>query len=184
MEALPAPDEAALDLDLIARWQAGDELAASRLVARHADPLARFVARMVDRDEVPDVVQETFIRAFGALSGFRSDSTWRTWLFTIARRLVIDRRRSAARRGEEVELGDDQVLAHDTPLDGLLARETSGRMRAALGRLTRLQREVFLLRVQEGLGYREIATIVGSTEGAARVHYHNAMRMVRGHLDD
>ena len=184
MEALPAPDEAALDLDLIARWQAGDELAASRLVARHADPLARFVARMVDRDDVPDVVQDTFLRAFGALDGFRADSTWRTWLFAIARRLVIDRRRAGGRRGTEVEVEEDDLVAHDTPLDRVIAREASAQMRSAMGRLTRMQREVFLLRVQEGLAYREIADIVGSTEGAARVHYHNAMRVVREHLDD
>jgi RNA polymerase sigma-70 factor (ECF subfamily) len=69
-------------------------------------------------------------------------------------------------------------------LDRVIAREASAQMRSAMGRLTRMQREVFLLRVQEGLAYREIADIVGSTEGAARVHYHNAMRVVREHLDD
>lgn len=180
----PALDETARDLDLIAQWRAGDELAASQLVARHADPLARFVARLVDRDEVPDVVQDTFMRAFGALDGYRGESSWRTWLCSIARRLVIDRRRAGARRGTSVEVGEDDAITHDTPLDGVIAREASSRMREALGRLTRLQREVFLLRVQEGMAYRDIAAIVASTEGAARVHYHNAMRVVREHLDD
>lgn len=180
----PAPDEAALDLELIARWRAGDELAASQLVARHAEPLASFAARLVDRDEVPDLVQDTFLRAFGALEGFRGDSAWRTWLFAIARRLVVDRRRASGRRGVEVGVEDDDIVTQDTPLDGVIAREASERMRAALGRLTRLQREVFLLRVQEGMAYRDIAAIVGSTEGAARVHYHNAMRVVRERHDD
>jgi RNA polymerase sigma-70 factor (ECF subfamily) len=49
-------------------------------------------------------------------------------------------------------------------------------------RLSKTQREVFLLRVNEGLSYKEIAEVVGTTEGAARVHYHNAMRTVKESL--
>jgi RNA polymerase sigma-70 factor (ECF subfamily) len=47
-----------------------------------------------------------------------------------------------------------------------------------------MQRDVFTLRVTEGMSYKEIADVLGSTEGAARVHYHNALRTVRGLLDD
>ena len=68
-------------------------------------------------------------------------------------------------------------------LDGVVADETAQRLERALGRLTPTQREVFLLRVNEGLSYREIATVAGTTEGAARVHYHNAMRTVKELLD-
>jgi RNA polymerase sigma-70 factor (ECF subfamily) len=46
-----------------------------------------------------------------------------------------------------------------------------------------MQREVFTLRVGEGLSYREIAAVVGSTEGATRVHYHNAMRAIKEFID-
>jgi RNA polymerase sigma-70 factor (ECF subfamily) len=54
----------------------------------------------------------------------------------------------------------------------------------AIGRLSPLQREVFVLRVTEGSAYGEIAKLVGSTEGACRVHYHNAMRSVKEYLKD
>ena len=57
-------------------------------------------------------------------------------------------------------------------------------MREAVARLTPTQREVFTLRVAEGLSYKEIAEAVDTTEGAARVHYHNAMRAVKEFLDD
>jgi RNA polymerase sigma-70 factor (ECF subfamily) len=50
--------------------------------------------------------------------------------------------------------------------------------------LSPTQREVFTLRVAQGLSYKEIAELVGTTEGAARVHYHNAMRAVKEYLDD
>ena len=47
-----------------------------------------------------------------------------------------------------------------------------------------MQREVFTLRVSEGMSYRDIADVLGSTEGAARVHYHNALRAVKELLDE
>ena len=53
-----------------------------------------------------------------------------------------------------------------------------------MARLSPTQREVFVLRVSEGMSYTEIADVVGTTEGAARVHYHNAMRTIKELLDD
>lgn len=176
--------EASLDRALIERWRDGDQRAATAIVERHAPALGRYAVRLGVTDDVEDVVQETFIRAFSALDGFRSDSSLRTWLFTIARRLVIDRRRSAARRGRDVEVEDEHAASGYDALDALVADEMSQRMNGALARLSRMQREVFTLRVQEGRSYKEIAEILDSSEGAARVHYHNAMRAVKEFLDD
>lgn len=175
----------ALDDALLARWRSGDERAATALVERHAPALARYASSLGARSEVEELVQDTFVRAFQALDGFRADSSLRTWLFTIARRLVLDRRRAAGRRGRyEVDAPDgvDAAGTH-TALDDLVAGETHGRLRAAVARLTPTQREVFLLRVVEGRAYKEIARIAGTTEGSARVHYHNALRSVQEFLD-
>ncbi len=176
-------DDPALDAALIARWLGGDERAASELVTRHAPAVARFVSSLGMRVDVDEVVQDTFVRAFGAIESFRSEAAFRTWLFTIARRLVLDRRRSAKRRGTEVEVQEDDAASSDDPLSSMVAQEMEDRLRAAVLRLTTLQREVFTLRVTEGMGYKEIADLVGSTEGAARVHYHHAMRSVKEFLD-
>ncbi len=177
-------DDASVDSALIAQWMAGDERAATAIVERHAGALARFAVRLGVEEDVDELVQDTFIRAFSALESFRSDSSLRTWLFTIERRLVIDRRRSSARRGREVEVDDGYAATEYDALDALVADEAAQRMASAIGRLTRMQREVFTLRVQEGRSYREIAEILDSSEGAARVHYHNAMRAVKEFLDD
>jgi RNA polymerase sigma-70 factor (ECF subfamily) len=177
-------DDASLDGALIAQWMAGDERAATAIVERHAGALARFAARLGVDEDVDELVQDTFIKAFSALGSFRSDSSLRTWLFTIERRLVIDRRRSAARRGREVEVDDGDAATEYDALDALVADEAAQRLASAIGRLTRMQREVFTLRVQEGRSYKEIAEILESSEGAARVHYHNAMRAVKEFLDD
>lgn len=177
-------EDASVDDALIVQWMAGDERAATALVERHAGALARFAVRLGVQEDVTELVQDTFIRAFAALGSFRSESSLRTWLFTIERRLVVDRRRSAARRGREVEIEDSHASTEYDALDTLVAEEAAQRMAKAIARLTRMQRDVFALRVQEGRSYKEIAEILESSEGAARVHYHNAMRAVKEFLDD
>jgi RNA polymerase sigma-70 factor (ECF subfamily) len=172
------------DGDLIARWRAGDERAATALVKRHADALARFAASLGVKTEIEELVQDTFVRAFQSLEGFRGESAFRTWLFTIERRLVLDRRRAERRRPEVESLEEsDAATAHDQ-LEGMLANETERRIREAIERLSPMQRQVFSLRVGEGLSYKEIAEVADTTEGAARVHYHNAVRAVKEFLDE
>ncbi len=172
------------DLGLIGRWKSGDGRAATILVARHSQALARFVASSGGRVETEEIVQDTFVRAFAAIDSFRGESSFRTWLFTIARRLLMDRRRAEKRRGNTVEISDTDSVSEYGALDTILAEETAERVRLALTKLTPTQREVFTLRVQQGLAYKEIAEVVGSTEGAARVHYHNAVETIKRLLKD
>ena len=172
------------DLQLIEQWKGGDTRAATRIVERHADALARYASSLGERDELDELVQDTFVRAFGSLDSFRGDSSLRTWLFTILRRLVLDRRRAARRARVTVPAEEATVVTDVTPLDSVIAEETEERVRVAVERLTPTQREVFLLRVSEGMSYAEIARLVGTTDGAARVHYHHAMRAVKEFLED
>src|SRR2546423_829446 len=170
------------DLELIGRWKAGDSRAATRLVARHSDALARFAATSGERFEIEEVVQDTFVRAFGAIDSFRGDSSFRTWLFTIAKRLILGRRRSEVRRRDTVGVKEGDALSEYGALDAIIAEEAAERVRVALEKLSPTQREVFILRVQQGMAYREIAVVVGSTEGATRVHYHNAIETIKRYL--
>jgi RNA polymerase sigma-70 factor, ECF subfamily len=171
----------AVDRELIARWLAGDQRAATALVERHAGALARFAAAMGGSD-VDELVQDTFVRAFNSLESFRGESSLRTWLFTIERRLMLDKRRAERRRPEKTPVAETDAASEYTALDGIVADEMQERVRVAVDQLTALQREVFTLRATESLSYKDIADIVGSTEGAARVHYHHAMRAVKEYL--
>lgn len=172
------------DRELIDRWMAGDSRAASLLVERHADALARFAASSGERDEIEELVQDTFVRAFASLDSFRGESSFRTWLFTIERRLMLDRRRSERRQKATVPVQAGDAATDYTALDSLLAEETQSQVRIAVDSLSPMQREVFTLRVEQGLSYREVAVILGTTDGAARVHYHNAVRSVKEFLND
>jgi len=180
----PGADHPATDAELIARWQGGDQRAAALLVERHAGPLARFAASLGARHLAEELVQDTFVRAFQGLDSFRAESSMRTWLFTILKRLLLDQTRAERRRRDTAALDERDAVTEYDALDGLVGDETAQRVRVAVNGLTALQREVFALRVNDGMAYADIAQAVGSTEGACRVHYHNAIQAIKEHLSD
>lgn len=167
------------DEELVADYRAGVERAAGELVGRHAGPLGRFLVGGGAADaDVDDLVQEAFFRAFRGLDGWRGESTFRTWLFRIGVNLARDAHRR--RRGREwVPIEDHEVAAPSDPEGEAGAGELEERLMAELERLPRLQREVFLLRAQQGLEYGEISAALGTTPGSARVHYHHAVKRLK-----
>jgi RNA polymerase sigma-70 factor (ECF subfamily) len=78
-----------------------------------------------------------------------------------------------------VSIDETGLEAGDDPAATLEANETERKLQAGLGTLPRLQREVFLLRAQQGMEYEEIAQSLGTTPGAARVHYHHAVKRLK-----
>jgi len=167
------------DAELIAAWQAGDERAATELVRRHARALARFlVGAGAPEADLDDLVQETFIRAFRAVGSFRNQCQFRTWLLTIGGNALKDLGRRLARR--RIVPLDERLESHDgDPHQRAEAGETEERLQRGLERLPRMQREVFLLRAQQGLEYGEIAAALETSPGAARVHYHHAVKRLK-----
>jgi len=178
MTPSPAP-ESPSEPALVAAYRAGDERAASELVRRHASAIGRFLfSSGAPASEIEDLVQETLFRAFRGLDRWRAEASFRSWLFTIAGNLLRDSyRRRKGRR--VVTLEDRDIPDPADPHGELAAGELEERVRLELGRLPRLQREVFLLRAQEGAAYEEIATALGTTPGAARVHYHHAVKRLK-----
>ncbi len=174
----PAPAVAA-DGDLIARYLAGEDQAATELVRRHATALARYVASQgAPDDELEDVTQETFFKAFRALGSFRGGASFRTWLLAIGGNVLKDRRRQW-RRNLVVELTPEIRDPSGDPGAHAEADWAAERLQEGIGKLARLQREVFLMRAQQGLGYDEISSGLGISEGAARVHYHHAVKRLK-----
>src|SRR6266508_2564271 len=178
-QPLARTETAASDAALILAWQRGDEQAAAELVGRHARPLARFLAGAgAPEADVDDLVQETFIRVFRSVDRFRGQCQFRTWLLTIGGNVLKDFGRRAARR-KVVPLDDGVRDGAGDPHAHAEASEAEELLAAGLKRLPRLQREVFLLRAQQGLEYEEIAAALATTPGAARVHYHHAVRRLK-----
>lgn len=167
------------DLDLVEAFRAGEEGAAAELVRRHTQPLGRYLYGLgVRPSDLDDLVQEAFFRAFRSIGGFRGDAAFRSWLFRIGSNLRKDWYRKE--KGRLVVPIEDHELADPADPEGeARAAEMEDRLLSGLQRLPRLQREVFLLRAQQGLDYEEICSVLGTTPGAARVHYHHAVRRLK-----
>ncbi len=173
------PSEPPTDASLAAAWRAGDEGAAAEIVRRHAGAIARFLySAGAGQSDVDDLVQEALFRGFRRLESWRGEASLRSWLCCIAGNLLKDDyRRSRGRTVVSIE--DDQAVDQANPLEEATASESKARLRVGLQTLPRLQREVFLMRAQQGCEYGEIAAALGTTPGAARVHYHHAVKRLK-----
>ncbi|MBA3319807.1 MAG: RNA polymerase sigma factor [Gemmatimonadales bacterium] len=178
MSALPVL-ESPSDHALAAAYRSGDERAAAELVRRHAPAVGRFLySSGASPDEIDDLVQEALFRAFRRLDSWRGEAAFRSWLFAIASNVLKDEYRR--RKGRQMVSLDDRDLPDRADPDAdLAATETGERLRRGIASLPRLQREVFLLRSQQGTGYVEIAAALRTTPGAARVHYHHAVKRLK-----
>ncbi|MFC9241483.1 sigma-70 family RNA polymerase sigma factor [Streptomyces decoyicus] len=163
----PADDARVTALALAARD--GDPDAVDRFVrATHRD-VWRFVAHLSnDVTGADDLAQETFLRALTSLPRFAGRSSARTWLLSIARRVVIDRYRAAAARPRITDVADWQAVAeHHQPRelpgfdDGLAIGEL-------LEALDCERREAFILTQLVGLPYADTAAVVGCPVGTVR----------------
>lgn len=178
----PRPVAHESDQALVTAYQAGDEQAAGELVRRHAAALGRFLyASGAPRGEIEDLVQETFFKAFQAIATWRGEAAFRSWLFRIGGNLRKDLYRREGRR-QVLSIVETDAVDRADPEGETIARDQAGRIRDGVRTLPRLQREVFLLRVQEGLPYEDIARALDTTPGAARVHYHHAVQRLKGLL--
>ena len=179
---VPEPVGPADDAQLIAAWRAGDEVAAADLVRRHTPALARFLAASGAREDLDDLVQETLFRAFRRIETFRGTASFSTWLMAIGSNALKDLRRRA--RGRTVVPLEDRELEAEGADPHALAmeRDLLRRLEEAVRKLPPMQRDVFLLRAQQGAEYGEIAAALETSVGAARVHYHQAVKRLKAIL--
>jgi len=170
---------------LVARAKAGDRESLGELVQRHHEVVYRVVLAIVrEPDSAADAAQETFLKAFKGLEGFRGDSAFRSWLLSIAANEAKGVLRRKDRR-RETPLEDAPPIATrgDDPVARLAAAKEAEQARACLARLPEKQRMAVQLRIDEGLSFREVGEVIGSSEGASRVNYHNGIRRLREMLD-
>ncbi len=189
--------------ELLDRTAAGDPDAREQLLERHRQKLKRMVAvrldrRLAARVDPSDVVQEALAEAARRLDDYlrQRPMPYYPWLRRLAWvRLDKLRRRHTARRRDvareeppdlpaesALELAD-RLLAPDTgPADAALRREQRERVRAALGGLAAVDREVLVLRFLERLSTAETAVVLGLSPGAVKVRLFRALERLRGRL--
>jgi RNA polymerase sigma-70 factor (ECF subfamily) len=182
-----------LDAALVHRCRSHDAAAFNAIVTRHKARVYRFVCRMVGPGaDADDLAQETFVKAYTSLPGFRGSASLTTWLLRIAGNLCIDYRRrrkhaparavslsSALFADAERDGAPEPPDPHGGPEAEALRIELQGQVHAAIDALPNKLRMVVLLYDIEGLTYDEISHVVGCPMGTVKSRLFSARAALR-----
>lgn len=167
-----------VDQKLVERVQRGDKSAFNLLVTKYQHKVANLVSRYVkSQSDVPDIVQEAFIKAYRALPNFRGDSAFYTWLYRIAVNCAKNHNVASNRKppGSDIEVADAEIYdsgealrENASPEKLLLTNEIKKVIFDTIEQLPEDLRTAINLRELEGLSYEEIATIMDCPVGTVR----------------
>lgn len=165
----------------VARAQDGDEAAMEGLVAAHYRAVYEVAYRILgDPEAAADATQDTFVKAVRALGTFRREASLRTWLLRIAANTARSAgRKTTSRREVALDVGPARQASGSDPAREAVIRTEAHRAAQALEQLPEKQRLAVSLRIYQDLSHREIAEVLGSSEGAARVNYHLGIKRLR-----
>lgn len=181
------------DEQLVALTVKGDVSAFNEIVDRWESRLYNFVYRYIgDAEEAKDITQESFVRAYSHLEGFRGQSKFSSWLYQIALNLCRSKlRRQQARPTVSIDdREEDNPLwalpdERAAPDEQTFEKERAVAVREALAQLPEAQRTVIILKEYNGLKFREIAEILDTPESTVKSRlYHGLENLARalGHL--
>jgi RNA polymerase sigma-70 factor, ECF subfamily len=177
LAADPSDDE---DRAWVLRFQEGGEEGFNRLVLKHKDRIYSLCARMLgDPDEADDTAQETFVRVYRGLKGFRMESKFSTWAWRIAVNACKNKLDSKAwkerRARADLEAADrEEAGSSPTPAQELEAKGRRASIEAAIARLPEDQRVLVVLRDVEGRSYEEIAECLSLNPGTLKSRLNRA----------
>jgi len=188
-ETTPSTDA---DAPLVERVKQGDVKAFEMLVVKYQRRIERLIGRMVrDVDLVPDIAQETFIRAYRALPKFRGDSAFYTWLYRIAVNtakkalgelkrdlLVTESSRALRDDDDETFRVENEPMTGETPESLLQSKEIAMTVNSAIEALSEDLRQAITLREIEGLSYEEIAELMNCPIGTVRSRIFRAREAI------
>jgi RNA polymerase sigma-70 factor, ECF subfamily len=182
-----------IDRQLVERARNGDKRAFDLLGLKYHRRLMRLLSRMVrNQEEVEDIAQETFIKAYRALPQFRGDAAFYTWLYRIgvntARNFLSSKRRQMPTISDQAMNDDDDVderiVAQDinTPESMLLSKQVAMAVNEAVEALPKELRTAITLREMEGLSYEEIAEMMVCPIGTVRSRIFRAREAIAAKL--
>ncbi len=179
---------AVTDQQLVAKVQKGDSRAFDMLVLKYQHKIMGLISRYVhDADEVQDVAQEAFIKAYRALPKFRGDSAFYTWLYRIAINTAKNHLVSRSRRppGSDIEVEDAEYFdaggalrTIETPEAALFGDELKAVVENAISELPDDLRTAVTLREFDGLSYEDIADIMDCPVGTVRSRIFRAREAI------
>ena len=179
------------DEELVAKSIGGDAESFNQLILRWERPIYALAYRTIGREEdARDVCQETFLRAFRALPGFRGQAKFSSWIYRIALNLCRDwarreRRTPVVQPPENIDL--IELAAATGPADSiedLVARRDLMRaVEAVMSTLPEEQRTAIILKEYHGLTFQEIADLVGCPLSTVKTRLYQGLTVVRRQLE-
>lgn len=175
------------DQELVEKAQQGDKKAFNLLVVRYQNRVAGLLTRYVSRDDIPDIVQESFIKAYRSLASFRGESAFYTWLYRIAVNTAKNHLTALGRRppkedilAEDAESYDagTQLRETDTPENLVLSNELKRVVFETIENLPEELKMAITLREIEGLSYEEIAEVMNCPVGTVRSRIFRAREAI------
>jgi RNA polymerase sigma factor (sigma-70 family) len=166
------------DAELLERWRGGDRLAGESLFERHFDAVARFFRNKVEHG-IEDLIQRTFLACVESRDKFRGDSSFRTFLFSIAHNVLGKHWRTKRRHGDRIDFGVTSV--HDLAPSPSMIVAKHDEQRVLLDALRRipLDHQVVLeLHYWEKLSAAEVAEVIGVPEGTAKTRIRRARQLL------
>jgi RNA polymerase sigma-70 factor (ECF subfamily) len=178
------------DEELVARSMAGDSDSFNELIVRWERPIYALAYRTIGREEdARDVCQETFLRAFRALPGFRGQAKFSSWIYRIALNLCRDwlrreRRAPTVQAPEDVDLIEMAASAEPSEsIEELVARRDESRaVERAMELLSEEQRTAIVLKEYHGMTFQEIADLVGCPLSTVKTRLYQGLSVLRREL--
>jgi RNA polymerase sigma-70 factor (ECF subfamily) len=179
------------DEDLVSRSRGGDLDSFNQLILRWERPIYALAYRVIGREEdARDVCQETFLRAFRALPGFKGQAKFSSWVYRIALNLCRDWMRRQ-RRAPTIQIPEgvdpEELAAERGPAESIedlvVRREMSAVVAEAMALLPEEQRTAILLKEYHGMTFQEIAELQGCPLSTVKTRLYQGLSVLRRHLE-
>lgn len=179
------------DQALVEKVQQGDKKAFNLLVSRYQNKLSGLLTRYIPANDIPDIVQESFIKAYRSIDSFRGESAFYTWLYRIAVNTAKNHLTAQGRRppsedvlAEDAETYESgtQLRSVETPENLMLSDELKHVVFDAINNLQDELKTAITLREIEGMSYDEIAEVMNCPVGTVRSRIFRAREMIENTL--
>ena len=183
---MPSPHRQADEQTLIIKAQQGDSHAFASLYDQHVDAIYRYIAvRVADTQQVEDMTEEVFWKAWKAIKRYRPERPFLHWLYRIAHNLVVDAYHKDARHSSYealAEQGQQFLGVEASPQAAVEQNEDVQQLRQALSAMSPEEQTLLSMRFFENASYEDIAPILGKSPGALRVLQHRALKKLATQL--
>jgi RNA polymerase sigma-70 factor, ECF subfamily len=170
--------------ELVDRCKQGDETAWTKLVEATQREVYTLCLRILrNPDDAAEATQDTYLKVWRGLKGFRGDAAFTTWLYRVAMNAAISRQRSRSRKREHETTSEDEMLAQVPGVESVEAvagaRIDVKILESGLDRLPEHYRSAVVLRDVYGCSIEEIADLLKITQSAAKVRVHRGRKQLR-----